>query len=95
VLQKNKQTFSTTGKGDLVIDVPNGYGEMQLRLSDVLYSAEVGYTLVFVGRLDEAGLSVTFRAGKCMLASAKCGNPGLAWPSEPNIVGLARPNIVM
>ena len=27
--------------------------------------------------------------------SAKCGNPGLAWPSEPNIVGLARPNIVM
>ena len=28
-------------------------------------------------------------------SSAKCVNPGLALPSEPIIVGLARPNIVM
>ena len=36
-----------------------------------------------------------FVDGQWALPSAKCGNPGLAWPSEPNIVGLARPNIVM
>ena len=63
----NKQTFSTTGKGDLVIDVPNGTGETPLRLHDVLYSAEVGYTLVSVGRLDEAGFTVRFGGGKCTL----------------------------
>ena len=56
----NKQTFSTTGTGDVIVDVPNGSGSMQLRLHDVLYSAEVGYTLVSVGRLDEAGFSVNF-----------------------------------
>jgi hypothetical protein len=63
----NKQTFSTTGKGELVVDVPNGSGETQLRLHDVLYSAEVGYTLVSVGRLDEAGFTVMFGGGKCTL----------------------------
>src|SRR6202522_4598816 len=49
----NKQTFSTVGKGELVIDVPNGDGATQLRLLDVLYSAEVGYALVSVGRRSE------------------------------------------
>src|ERR1700678_2002459 len=63
----NKQTFSSTGKGELVIDVPSGTGETQLRLHDVLYSAEVGYTLVSVGRLDEAGFTVKFGGGKCVL----------------------------
>ena len=63
----NKQTFSTTGKGDLVIDIPHGDGVTQLCLLDILYSAEVGYTLVSVGRLDEAGFTVTFGGGKCML----------------------------
>jgi hypothetical protein len=56
----NKETFSTIGKGELVVDVPNGDGVSQLRLMDVLYSPEVGYTLVSVGRLDEAGFTVTF-----------------------------------
>src|ERR1700678_1757620 len=66
----NKQTFSTMGKGDLVIDVPHGHSSTQLRLHDMLYSlysAEVGYTLVSVGRLDEARFTVTFGGGKCVL----------------------------
>ena len=51
----NKQTFSTISKGEHIIDIPNGNGVTQLRLYDVLYSAEVGYTLVSIGRLDEPG----------------------------------------
>ena len=62
----NKQTFSTTGRGDLVVDIPNGTGETQLRLRDVLYSAEVGYTLVSVGRLDEAGFTLKFSVCVCV-----------------------------
>ena len=62
----NKQTFSTTGKGDPVIDVPHGHSSTQLHLHDMLYSAEVGYTLVSVGRLDEARFTVIFGGGKCV-----------------------------
>ena len=63
----NKQTFSTTGKGELVVDVPNGQGSTQLCLHDILFSAEVGYTLVSMGRLDEARFTVIFGGGKCIL----------------------------
>ena len=63
----NKQTFSTSGKGELVVDVPSDEGMTQLRLLDVLYSSEVSYTLVSVGKLDEAGFSVMFGGGKCII----------------------------
>ncbi|KZT19808.1 hypothetical protein NEOLEDRAFT_1032083, partial [Neolentinus lepideus HHB14362 ss-1] len=36
-----------------------------LRLTEVLYSPEIGYTLISVGRLDEAGYTLTFGDGKC------------------------------
>ena len=63
----NKQIFSTTRRGELVVDVPHGHGSTQLCLHDVLYSAEVGYMLVSVGRLDEARFTVIFGGGKCVL----------------------------
>ena len=44
----NKQSFSAIGKGDLVINVPDGTEVSRLRLTEVLYSPEVGYTLVSV-----------------------------------------------
>ena len=45
----NKQKFNASGKGEMVIDVPNGIEISQLRLTEVLYSPEVGYTLVSIG----------------------------------------------
>ena len=63
----NQQTFSTIGKGDVVINVPNGECFTQLRLQGVLYSPNVAYTLVSIGRLDDAGFSATFGQGKCVL----------------------------
>ena len=63
----NKQSFSTIGKGDLIIDVPNGSETSQLRLTDILYLPEVSYMLVLIGRLDENGFSTTFGGGKCVL----------------------------
>ena len=36
-------------------------------MTEVLYSPEVGYTLVSIGRLDEKGFSVTFGGGKCII----------------------------
>ena len=45
----NKQSFSAVGKGKLVIDIPDGTNTSQLHLMEILYSPEVGYTLVLVG----------------------------------------------
>ena len=63
----NKQTFSTIGKGELVINVPNGDTFTRLRLTDVQYSPSVAYTLVSIGRLDEEGFTAQFGNGKCVL----------------------------
>ena len=42
----------------------------QLRLTEVLYAPEVGYTLVYIGRLDEMGFTSTFGDGKCIIRTA-------------------------
>lgn len=41
----NKTLLSAVGQGDMVIEVPSGLDISKLRLTEVLYSPEVGYTL--------------------------------------------------
>jgi hypothetical protein len=61
----NQQSFDATGTGDMVIEVPDSVDTSKLALTEVLYSPEIGYTLISVGHLDEAGYSATFGQGKC------------------------------
>ena len=63
----NKQSFSATGIGNLIVDLPNGHGTSKLGLTDVQYSSEVAYTLVSVGNLDDRGFTVNFGDGKCVI----------------------------
>ena len=63
----NKQSFSTIGKGDLVINVPNGDSFTKLQLTDMQYSPNVAYTLVSIGRLDKEGFTALFGHGRCVL----------------------------
>ena len=63
----NRQKFVVTGVGDMIVEVPNGYDVSKLRLTEVLFSLEVGYTLVSIGHLDELGLSTTFAEGFCTI----------------------------
>ncbi len=63
----NKQTFSTIGKGDLVIEVLNNDCCTKLRLLDMQYSPNVAYTLVSIGRLNDEGFTAKFGHGKCVL----------------------------
>ena len=51
----------------MVIDVPMGADFSKLQLTEVLYSPEVGYTLISIGKLDEKGFSATFSGGKCTI----------------------------
>jgi hypothetical protein len=63
----NKQRFSATGIGEMVIEIPNGVDMSKLRLTEVLFLLEVGYTLVSIGRLDELGYTVIFTDGRCII----------------------------
>lgn len=63
----NKQSFAATGIGEMVIQVPNGLDVSKLRLTEVLFSPDVGYTLVSIGRLDENSFSATFANGLCTI----------------------------
>jgi len=60
----NKQTMSAVGMGEMIINVPNGADISPLRLTEVLYSPEVGYTLISVDRLNGKGFEITFSDGK-------------------------------
>ena len=64
----NKTKFNAIGMGDMVIDVPNGRIASKMRLTEVLYSPEIGYTLVSIGCTDDAGYSSTFGDGQCRIS---------------------------
>jgi hypothetical protein len=51
----------------MVIKVPDGVDVSKLALTEVLYSLEIGYTLISVGHLDNAGYTTTFGQGKCKI----------------------------
>jgi Zinc knuckle len=68
----NKQSFNATGRGKMVINVPIGTNFSKLQLTEVLYSLEVGYTLISIRKLDKKGFSATFSGGKCTI----CGPDG-------------------
>ena len=63
----NKQSMSATRMGEITIDVPDGADVLQLKLTKVLYSLEVGYTLISVGQLNDKGFEVTFLGRKCTI----------------------------
>ncbi|KAJ7701303.1 hypothetical protein B0H14DRAFT_3650259 [Mycena olivaceomarginata] len=48
-------------------NVSNGVDISKLHLTEVLYSPEIGYTLISIGRLDDAGVATTFSNGTCTL----------------------------
>jgi len=63
----NQQHFSALGMGDMIISVPNGSKETKMKLTRVLYTPDLGFTLISVGRMDDAGYYVTFGGGKCCI----------------------------
>ena len=70
-LAANKQSFSAIGKGKMVIDIPKDTDVSKLWLKEVLYSPEVGYTLVSICRLDEKGFLATFSSRNCTIHGPK------------------------
>lgn len=63
----------------------------QLQLTEVLYSPEVGYTLISIGKLDEKGFSATFSDGKCSICGPDGEQVGEILKSKG--LGLATPSL--
>ena len=72
----NKQKFPAVGAGEMIIDVPDGLDVSKIKLTEVLYSPEIGYTLISVGRLDDKGFTTTFGKGKCEISHDDDGHIG-------------------
>jgi len=66
----NQLTFHTIRCGDLPIHVPNGPNFSNITLRDVLYTPDITQTLVSVGLIDNAGYTVTFMGGTCIIHDA-------------------------
>ena len=85
----NKQHFSATGIGELTVDIPNGTKTSKLHLTEVLYSPEVGYTLISVGKLNDLGYAPTFGRGKCTIYAPSGDTAGVipkAWSGLYHVV---------
>ncbi|PIL23016.1 hypothetical protein GSI_14323 [Ganoderma sinense ZZ0214-1] len=73
----NQQTFRAEGVGEMVIPVPNGTAaDTRIRLKNVLYTPEVAYNLISVGRIDDAGFTTTFSGGQCVIIDSEGSTVG-------------------
>ena len=71
----NSQQFPAVGTGSMVVSTPNGAGQSDITLENVLHAPSVGYMLVSLGALDGLGyhiaighrhLNILSRAGECL-----------------------------
>ena len=63
----DKRTFNVIGKGDMYIDMPNGSETSRILLHDVLYSPNMGVTLVSIGKITNAGCTALFHGSSCQI----------------------------
>ena len=63
----DKRAFHAIGKGDMLIDIPNGDATSKILLKDVLYAPSMGVTLVSISRIAAAGSTVVFSGDNCRI----------------------------
>ena len=67
----NQESFSAIGVGDMFIHAPNGSTSTKIQLRYVLYAPNMGCTLISISQIDQAGYSVAFQDGKCIVCNLK------------------------
>ena len=67
----NGQQFPAVGTGSITVSAPNGDGQSDLTLKNVLHVPSVGYTLVSLGALDALGYCATTGGGHLKILSHK------------------------
>lgn len=59
------RVFEATEMGDLQVELPNGNCKTAVLLCNTLYSPNIPFTLLSVGKLDSAGYSLEIKEGVC------------------------------
>lgn len=67
----------------MILQVPTEGGESKIRLTNLLYSPQLGYTLISITKID-AGYSTTFPGGRCEIRD-KCGKVVITFPKTPGL----------
>ena len=67
--QDNGHSFATVGKGNLKVKLPNGSDHTTMTLKDVIYAADLMFTLILVPHLNKAGYLTVLDGGMCMINS--------------------------
>jgi len=89
----NQGSFTADGYGDVIISVPNGDRISKIHLQNVLYTPAVGFSLISISRIDDAGFSATF-GGQCCTIHNKDGNIVGSIAKSQNLYRIIRqPNI--
>ena len=67
----DKWVFRATGKGKLLIHLPNGdKGMSRIQLTEALYAPSMGVTLILISHVAAAGSTVIFSGEFCRIYNA-------------------------
>jgi hypothetical protein len=72
------------GIGEMMIKLPNGDREVKMRLTWVLYTPALGFMLILVGCIDDAGYWSMFGGGMCQIQT----NDGMLIGNVPKSGGV-------
>ena len=78
--------LKAVGMGDVHIELPNGSKRTRAVLKNAVYAPDMAFTLISIGRLDEAECTVTFRKGMCTIRNPQ----GRIMATIPRADGLYR-----
>ena len=60
-------TLRAVGAGDVHIELPNGTKRTKAILKEAVYAPDMAFTLISVSWLDNAGSSIIFHKGMCII----------------------------
>ena len=62
--------FDALGTGHLKLSTRAGEKPIEIQLKDTLYAPKIAFTLISIGRCDDAGYCTEFSHQKCVIKSA-------------------------
>ena len=91
LLAANKEIFMAYGIGEIIISVPFEHTWNQIRLTNVLYTPVTVFTLISVGKIDNAGYYTTFGGNQCEIRNGK-GDVMGRFPKTENVYKVRHQN---
>src|ERR1700730_6516228 len=66
------RVLNSIGRGDVLLEVPNGTGVSKFKLKNVAHAPSMPFTLVSIRKLDDAGCTAEFTDSACLMRGPAC-----------------------